>query len=95
MPKPDDSSDPGPGRHRTGTPCRPVPYVASVDEKTLAALDENPHLATVRRIASEEGAEIVALCAQMEAELLEPRMLTPPLRLPCGTRRRTARRVGV
>jgi GTP-binding protein YchF len=50
---------------------RPVLYVANVDERSLAALDRNPHVATVAQIAEAEGAELVPLCAQLESELLE------------------------
>jgi GTP-binding protein YchF len=49
---------------------KPTIYGANVDEATLAAPEENPHVRTVREIASAEGAECVAICAQLEAELV-------------------------
>jgi GTP-binding protein YchF len=49
---------------------KPTIYAANVDEATLAAPEENPHVRTVREIASAEGAEWVPICAQLEAELV-------------------------
>jgi hypothetical protein len=49
---------------------KPTVYAANVDEATLADPDSNPHVRTVREIAAEEGAEMVAICAQLEAELV-------------------------
>ncbi|MBA3242203.1 MAG: redox-regulated ATPase YchF, partial [Acidobacteria bacterium] len=49
---------------------KPTIYAANVDEATLADLDSNPHVQTVREIAAEEGAELVIICAQLEAELV-------------------------
>ena len=46
-------------------------FAANVDEASLAAPDENPHVRTVREIAAEESAESVVICAQLEAELVE------------------------
>jgi GTP-binding protein YchF len=48
-----------------------VLYAANVGEEDLANPEENPHLATVREIAREEGAEVVPICAQVEAEIAE------------------------
>jgi ribosome-binding ATPase len=50
---------------------KPTIYAANVDEATLAAPEENPHVRTVREIAAEESAESVVICAQLEAELVE------------------------
>jgi GTP-binding protein YchF len=50
---------------------KPTIYAANVDEATLAAPGENPHVRTVREIAAEEAAESVVICAQLEAELVE------------------------
>ena len=50
---------------------KPTIYAANVDEAALAAPDENPHVKVVREIAAEESAESVAICAQLEAELVE------------------------
>ena len=49
---------------------KPTIYAANVDEATLAAPEDNPHVRTVREIASAEGAEWVPICAQLEAELV-------------------------
>ncbi len=49
---------------------KPTIYAANVDEATLADPDSNPHVRTVREIAAEENAEVVVICAQLEAELV-------------------------
>ncbi|HEX8284973.1 MAG TPA: redox-regulated ATPase YchF [Pyrinomonadaceae bacterium] len=49
---------------------KPTVYAANVDEATLADPDSNPHVAAVREIAAAESAEIVVICAQLEAELV-------------------------
>ena len=41
-------------------------YVANVDE---GGFENNPHLDSVRELAGKEGAEVVAICAAMEAEI--------------------------
>jgi GTP-binding protein YchF len=46
-------------------------YVANVDEGSLGALDDNPHLGALRRLAAEEGAEVVPICARLEAQIAE------------------------
>ncbi|HEY9283070.1 MAG TPA: redox-regulated ATPase YchF [Pyrinomonadaceae bacterium] len=51
--------------------AKPTIYAANVDEATLAAPGENPHVAAVREIAAGESAESVVICAQIEAELVE------------------------
>ncbi len=45
---------------------KPVMYVANVDED---GFDNNPHLDAVREYAAAEGAEVVAICAAIEAEI--------------------------
>ncbi len=47
---------------------KPVLYVANVDE---SGGESHPLVATVRQRAAKEGAELVVLCAAMEAELIE------------------------
>ncbi len=47
--------------------ARPVIYAANVDEDGLAT--DNAYVATTRDIASAQGAEVVKVCAQLEAEL--------------------------
>ena len=46
--------------------AKPVMYVANVDE---GGFENNPHLDSVRELAGKEGAEVVAICAAMEAEI--------------------------
>ncbi len=46
--------------------AKPVMYVANVDENGFT---DNPHLDAVRQLAASEGAEVVAICAAMEAEI--------------------------
>ena len=48
--------------------AKPVLYVANVAED---GFEGNPHLETVRRIAAGEGAEVVPVCAAVEAELAD------------------------
>ncbi len=48
--------------------AKPVLYVANVDD---AGNDDNPLVAQVSERAAAEGAEVVVLCAAMEAELAE------------------------
>ncbi len=47
---------------------KPVMYIANVDEE---GFENNPHLDTVRAIAAAEGAEVVAICNKLEAEIAE------------------------
>ena len=65
---------------------KPTIYAANVDEATLADAEANPHVRAVREIASEEGAECVAICAQLEADLVA---------LPPEDRRSYLRELGV
>jgi GTP-binding protein YchF len=48
--------------------AKPVMYVANVRED---GFENNPYLEAVQRIAREQGAETVTVCAAIEAELLE------------------------
>ena len=50
---------------------KPVLYVANVSEDGLATASENPFVQQVRELAAEEGAEVVVVCAQIEAEIAE------------------------
>ena len=47
--------------------AKPVMYVANVDED---GCKDNPLLDAVRKYAHEEGAEVVAICASIEAEIV-------------------------
>lgn len=50
---------------------KPTFYVANVDEGSLSALDENVHLSALRARADAEGAAVVPICAQLEAQIAE------------------------
>ena len=49
---------------------KPVIYVANVSEEDAAA-EENEYIAQVRKIADEEGSDVVVVCAGIEAEISE------------------------
>jgi GTP-binding protein YchF len=53
---------------------KPTIYAANVDEDSLADPEANPHVQTVREHAAKEKAEVVVICAKLEADLvaLEP-----------------------
>ena len=46
--------------------AKPVMYIANVDE---SGFEGNPHLDAVRELAEKEGAEVVPVCAAIEAEI--------------------------
>lgn len=48
--------------------AKPVLYIANVDEE---GFENNPHLDKVRAIAKAEGAQVVAICNKLEAEIAE------------------------
>ncbi len=50
---------------------KPIIYVANVADGDLADPDANPHVAAVKAHAAGEGAEVVCICAGIEAELSE------------------------
>ncbi len=50
--------------------AKPTIYAANVDEETLSNPDENPHVQTVKAHAAQENAEVVIICAKLEAELV-------------------------
>ena len=49
---------------------KPTIYAANVDEVTLADPDSNPHVQAVKRHAASENADVVVICAKLEAELV-------------------------
>ncbi|HEY8228041.1 MAG TPA: redox-regulated ATPase YchF [Pyrinomonadaceae bacterium] len=49
---------------------KPTIYAANVDESVLASPEDNAMVKEVRNIASDESAECVVICAQLEAELV-------------------------
>ena len=48
--------------------AKPTMYIANVDE---TGFENNPHLDTVNRISKAEGADVVVICAAIEAEIAE------------------------
>jgi len=48
--------------------AKPVMYVANVEED---GFDNNPHLDAVCKLAEREGAEVIAICAAIEAEIAQ------------------------
>ncbi|MDJ0918445.1 MAG: redox-regulated ATPase YchF [Woeseiaceae bacterium] len=48
--------------------AKPVMYVANVDE---GGFENNPHLDAVKQYAEAEGAEVVTICAAIEAEIAQ------------------------
>ncbi len=48
--------------------AKPTMYIANVDEE---GFDNNPHLDTVKAIAEQEGAIVVAICNKLESEIVE------------------------
>jgi len=48
--------------------AKPVMYIANVDE---SGFENNPHLDAVKQYAEAEGAEVVAICAAIEAEIAQ------------------------
>ncbi len=49
---------------------KPTIYAANVDEATLLDHSSNPHVQAVREHAAKENAEVVPICAKLEAELV-------------------------
>ncbi len=49
---------------------KPTIYAANVDEDTLMDSANNPHVEAVKKHAATENAEIVLICAKLEAELV-------------------------
>jgi len=50
---------------------KPVLYVTNVSEEEIGTVDQNPYIQEVRKLALAEGAEVVAICAKIEAEIAE------------------------
>ncbi|PYT00099.1 MAG: redox-regulated ATPase YchF [Acidobacteria bacterium] len=49
---------------------KPTIYAANVDEESLADPDSNPHVVAVKKHAAAENADVVIICAKLEAELV-------------------------
>jgi ribosome-binding ATPase len=50
---------------------KPTFYVANVDEGTVADVEKNPHYVALRAYALAEGAQVVPICAALEAQIAE------------------------
>lgn len=50
---------------------KPVIFVANVSEDEVATPDDNPYVRKVKEYAAQEGAEVVAVSAKLEAEIAE------------------------
>lgn len=50
---------------------KPTFYVANVDESSLGKLEDNVHYRALVKLAAEEGALVVPICAQLEAQIAE------------------------
>jgi GTP-binding protein YchF len=50
--------------------AKPTIYAANVSEEMLSEADSIPHIQVVKKYAEEEKAEVVIICAKMEAELV-------------------------
>lgn len=48
---------------------KPVMYLANISEEDLTKGDESPHLRAVKEMAPKECSPVVALCAELEAQL--------------------------
>lgn len=50
---------------------KPILYVANISEADAADPDANPHVRAVKEYAAKAGAEAIAVCAKLEAEIAE------------------------
>ena len=50
---------------------KPIIYVANVADDEVADADNNPYVQQLREITASEGAEVVVICAEIEAEVAE------------------------
>lgn len=50
---------------------QPILYAANVDEATAAKPESNPWVGQVKTLAAKEGAQVIVVCAKIEAELAE------------------------
>ncbi|MFO7157024.1 MAG: redox-regulated ATPase YchF [Pseudomonadota bacterium] len=49
--------------------AKPVIYVANVSEGQLGSLDDDPLVARAREVAARDGAPLIAVCAELEAQI--------------------------
>lgn len=50
---------------------KPVLFVANISDDEVASADENPYVKIVRDYAKQEGAQVIAISAKLEAEIAE------------------------
>lgn len=50
---------------------KPVIYAANLDEAGFAAYHDNAYYKQVERVANQEGAQVIPVCAKLEAEIAE------------------------
>ncbi|HWQ62392.1 MAG TPA: DUF933 domain-containing protein, partial [Negativicutes bacterium] len=50
---------------------KPILYVANINEADAADPDASPHVRAVKEYAAKAGAEAIAVCAKLEAEIAE------------------------
>lgn len=50
---------------------KPILFVANIGEEEVAAPEQNPYVRQVQDYARQENAEVIALCARLEAEVAE------------------------
>jgi GTP-binding protein YchF len=50
---------------------KPTFYVANVDEDSIGKLQDNPHYQALAKLAADEGAKVVAICAALEEQIAE------------------------
>lgn len=48
---------------------KPTLYVANVAEEDLSSLDDNEHLAAIKKYADEEGSQVIVISAKVEEEI--------------------------
>ncbi len=58
-------------RHLQLLTIKPLLYVANISEDDVNSYEHNPHYQAVKKLALEENAVVIALCAKIEAELAE------------------------
>ncbi|MCU0657872.1 MAG: redox-regulated ATPase YchF [Polyangiaceae bacterium] len=51
--------------------AKPVFYVANVSEEALANVDADKHFQALKAFATEEGAQVIPICAALEAQIAE------------------------
>jgi GTP-binding protein YchF len=50
---------------------KPTLYIANIDEKAIGHVDESKHTLALKRLADQEGALVVPVCAALEAQIAE------------------------